>query len=709
MLDKLLHAQVKYSKILLVILILIITSASFIAKDLKIDPDFSILVSPDSEFNTNDKILKKAFVENAVMIIFIKKDPTSILTNVPNDMNDPKVQNYIDEIKSTLSHSQFVVGFTNPMYSPLNQSLQMMVKLSMPQEVGSIQIVKHELDALLTEAGSPPGIQTTISGFPVLLDRVSTLLIRDNLNTILITLIFIFIILYLYSRDIYFSLITITTPIVSLIFLAAFLVLLNIDLTITLAAVGVLILGLGADYSIHISTHYTKAKEKFKDHETALFETIKRLLLPITASFITTLAGFSALIFGVSPSSQAQGVVLSIGISVIYATTFILFPITMTVFSKKVNIKPNYVLERILAGLANFARFQVKHPKMIISTILLLTVVMIYGASTVTFSTSNSNWIPDNDDVSIAQREIESTFGISSANIDIVLQSTKGDLRNVQTARDINKIISVIESIPNVDVVHSPYKDIEYDTNILSDKITNIKSLRDQFNTDFTLTRISIMTSNMESDSDGKSILLAQIRDVVDRYPVHNSKTSLYGNSVRFDELTDSLQKDAGITTMIGLILVFLVASLTYASFFIGVLALIPIILAIIWAVGFMGYFDIPFTSLSTGIISLVLGIGVDFSIHWVDSIKQYLKKLNINNAIYETMVTSGKAIFISSLTTFFGFLALTFAKLLGTQRLGWSLAFSILSVFIISITLVPTVMTLIERSKFGGQIKWKQ
>ena len=38
-----------------------------------------------------------------------------------------------------------------------------------------------------------------------------------------------------------------------------------------------------------------------------------------------------------------------------------------------------------------------------------------------------------------------------------------------------------------------------------------------------------------------------------------------------------------------------------------------PIIVAVTWALGLMGYFGIPFTSLSTGIISLVLGIGVDF------------------------------------------------------------------------------------------------
>ena len=111
-----------------------------------------------------------------------------------------------------------------------------------------------------------------------------------------------------------------------------------------------------------------------------------------------------------------------------------------------------------------------------------------------------------------------------------------------------------------------------------------------------------------------------------------------------------------------------------------------------------MGFFSVPFTSLSTGIISLVLGIGFDFSIHLVDSIKTYSKRMEFSKEVFETMNTSGKAIFLASLTTSVGFLALTFASLLGTQRLGWSLAFSMISVFIVTILFVPSMLSLLNK-----------
>ncbi len=67
--------------------------------------------------------------------------------------------------------------------------------------------------------------------------------------------------------------------------------------------VNVLVLGLGADYGIHIATHYSAARKEHESHEKALIHTIKDLTLPITASFVTTFAGFVAVTVGVSSSS----------------------------------------------------------------------------------------------------------------------------------------------------------------------------------------------------------------------------------------------------------------------------------------------------------------------------------------------------------------------------------------------------------------------
>jgi predicted RND superfamily exporter protein len=292
--------------------------------------------------------------------------------------------------------------------------------------------------------------------------------------------------------------------------------------------------------------------------------------------------------------------------------------------------------------------------------------------------------------VSKSFREINYAFG-ESDSIQIILKARTDDLRDVQTARDVNRITAQLRGIPNVDSVSSPYDGISYDSAELHETFIENK---DAFNHDYQLTRIIVVSRNMNQNEAGDSEVLKSVRDVLEREPIHNADVSLYGDVVRFDELGDSLQRDAGVTTAIGLALVFFTASAIYASVVIGALALFPVIVAVIWALGLMGFFGVPFTSLSTGIISLVLGVGVDFSIHLVDGIRKREEK-GIENAIHETLGTTGSAIVLSTLTTFLGFVALTFATLLGTQRLGWSLALSIISVFAVSMTLVPAIMSI--------------
>lgn len=702
MIEKLVDLQIKYSKILFIILVIIVGLAAYTAKDLKIDPSFSALVSEESEFNTNDRLIRNTFEVNDGIIILIRRDDNSKLEGGVYDLNEIiNEYRYLDDLKTSLQESPYVRFISEPELSDDSRNIKMNLALASPDRVGGFQESLSEINSIISEVGAPPGIKAEITGLPVLLNRVSTLLITDSLTTILITFAFIFLVLLWYSKDFYFTLITITTPAVSLVLLASLMVLFGINVTITLAAVGVLVLGLGADYSIHIATHYRAARREHEDHIHALKKTINELFVPITASFITTLAGFTALIFGVSPSSQAQGLVLNLGIVVIYLTSFLLFPVLLTIFAEKINIKSNQTFRKIISLLTKLAIFQANKSKVVISIIVVLTLIMMFGASKVQFSTSNSNWIPEGDPVAESFRELNYVYG-SDDTLTLILTSNKGDLRDVQTVKDIEIMKSKLLLYPNVDYVRTPYDNLnEKSRSGIYEYVSSNQQIREQFNEDYTLTRIVIGSQNFQTSESGSSPILSYVGDVVKETPVHNTDISLYGDIIRFEELGDSLERDAGVTTLLGLGLVFFVASAIYASISVGFIALVPIIIAVIWAVGLMGFFGVPFTSLSTGIISLVLGVGVDFSIHIVDSIKKFMRRgKEIEEAISKTLETSGAAVLLSSVTTFIGFSALTFATLLGTQRLGWSLAFSIIAVFFVTITIVPAIVSLTQSKK---------
>lgn len=699
MFKKILNFEIKFAKILFLLLVVSMVFLGFYAQDLKLNSDFSTLVPQDSTFNVGERKLELMSVSNDAMVLLITHDENSqVLTN-STLVSTPYYLNYYAQIKEILPQSQYVVEVVGPIYSANEEKAQFILQLESPNGAGSTALVKEEISSYLDELQTPPASEVVVTGFPVIIDRVATLLITDNLKTIVLTFLFVSLILYWYSRDIYFTLIGVSTPLFSLLSLGALMVFLNIELTITLAAVGVLVLALGADYAIHISVQYNKAIKRFKEHKKALTYTLEELKLPLFASYLTTLGGFIALVLGVSPSSQAQGIVLSLGITLIFLISMLGFPILMSVFSSHMKVKDNKTFSSILTFLATIARVQLRYSKLVLWGIAAVTLVMMYGASQVQFSTSNSNWIPDGDPISDSFRELNFEFG-EQDNLYLLIESTSGDLRNVQTLRDINELLVKLEGINQIEEIRSPFSSIGYSKREVFDEITYNQSRKVQFNQDYTFTKISLISYNLGQDEAGKSLVLKEVKEIISEQNLHQAEVSVYGNAVRFEELGDSLQKDAGITTFIGLSLVFLVASLVYASLIVGALALIPIVLAVIWTVGLMGFFGVPFTSLSTGIISLVLGIGVDFSIHLVDSIKRYSNRMKFELAVFETMNSSGRAIILSSLTSFVGFMSLSFATLLGTQRLGFSLAFSIVSVVILSLLIIPTVLNLVHKRR---------
>ena len=687
-----------HAYIILTLFAIVAGLATWTATGLQIEPNFSALISDEGTYNTNERKIEQTFQQNSGVLLYYSLDEESILKDRPTSLNTSEFRNHIEQLRGIVQESQYVVDVGQLSIREQGDAAALSLSLYVPNEVNIFKDVKAELDAYVEEVPPPPGIDVIVSGFPTILDRTATLLISDNLRTVFITLLLVFLILYLYFLDIRLVLIGVTVPLFGLIFLMAMMVLLDIYVTLTLAAVGVLVLGLGADYSIHMTITFERLIKKGMSRHEAVLETVNELLIPISASYLTTLAGFLALTLGVSPSSISQGIVLSIGITIIYILSICVIPLFLSLLPASFTVKENRVFDAIRDKMAEIGAYQAERPWLVVGIVLGITVVLGAGLSQVYFSTSNSNWIPEDDPVNNAFRDYSYKFG-GSDSVSLVIEAKDDDLRNIDYIRHIQRIQAQVDGIYNVERIQSPFSNVPLDPSTSREILTNN---RDAFNNDFTFTTVQISSGAFEPDEDGNSIILQELRNILQNNEHPGLDISLYGDVVRFEELGQSLQQDTGITTMVGLGMIFLISSLIYTSVVIGLTALVPIILAVIWAVGLMGYLGVPFTSLSTGLISLVLGIGVDFSIHLVDSIKRLAPQTeDVKEAIYQSLNGSGSAILVSSITTWFGFLALTFSTLLGTRRFGWSLALSIVGVFGVCILLVPAIVSIQLRRKY--------
>ena len=132
-----------------------------------------------------------------------------------------------------------------------------------------------------------------------------------------------------------------------------------------------------------------------------------------------------------------------------------------------------------------------------------------------------------------------------------------------------------------------------------------------------------------------------------------------------------------------------------------GVFATIPIIATIIVLFGFMGATGIPLDIATVLVASIALGIGIDYSIHIITHFNHIHKKTkNLNGAMEETIVISGKAIVINVLSVSAGFLVLIFSQMVPLQNFGILVALSMVGSGFGALTLLPVLLILYYRKK---------
>jgi len=126
-----------------------------------------------------------------------------------------------------------------------------------------------------------------------------------------------------------------------------------------------------------------------------------------------------------------------------------------------------------------------------------------------------------------------------------------------------------------------------------------------------------------------------------------------------------------------------------------GLVNLAPIVVSVALLAGSMRLFGIPFNALTATILSIAIGLGIDYSAHFVHRFADEYHEFDedIFPALEETVRGTGGALTGSMLTTTtgIGVLALAITPILG--QFGSVLALSIFFAYIASIVVTPSVI----------------
>ena len=137
----------------------------------------------------------------------------------------------------------------------------------------------------------------------------------------------------------------------------------------------------------------------------------------------------------------------------------------------------------------------------------------------------------------------------------------------------------------------------------------------------------------------------------------------LSGPAALLGAVSHSVIRGQIISLGIASIILFSIMALVFRSLIGGVLASLPMLLAVTLIFGLLGNLSIQLKKPTSLLTCILVGVGIDYSVHFLWHLREHLREGdNLNDAISNTMKVSGKGILFNGISVIVGFSVLMFS-----------------------------------------------
>ena len=194
--------------------------------------------------------------------------------------------------------------------------------------------------------------------------------------------------------------------------------------------------------------------------------------------------------------------------------------------------------------------------------------------------------------------------------------------------------------------------------------------------------------------------LYEQLNDDLESYGSGVSATVTGGSSSTYTIITN-LTSSQLLSTLISIILATLVLIIVYRSPTLGIIAILPVAISLLWIIGTMYFIGYSFNIMTIMVTSLTIGIGIDYAIHATGRFRLTASRTgSLYQAVRETVSHTGAALFIAALTTAAGFGILVLAPMPPEQQFGVITALVIIYSYLSTIFILPPILQFWGRRK---------
>lgn len=537
-----------------------------------------------------------------------------------------------------------------------------------------------------------------------------------------LTLVLLLAFLFLTYRSVFVMVITLSVLSVSVLCTLAMISFFRGELDFLMTMLPTLLYVIGISTTVHLIATYKERIGQEGDGE-ALKLSMRSARKATFLSSVTTAIGFFALYFLPSPPIQLFGIFTGAGILITWGITVLLFPALLTI-AGKIRFK-----ESLKNGWENILEkwFNIILTKKRLYIAVVLGIIVFVGSGSV-FVRQNAHFLDDLSENSGLYNDMAhfntNYGGIRPFEMGISLKDVKSNLFDLNTLRQLDTLakwveqdygVGMLQSLPalvkevNVflhagNVAYYDLPDSEADMAEIEDLIRGSRLDKQRhflMDSTHTYTRFSGKLADLGSDEmKKKNEALSKVLEQYDRFTFELTGAA---------HLMDQTNQNLSFYLLSGLLFSFLLITafiaLTLKSVKLALYALIPNITPLVVVLGVMGWFGIDLKIGTALIFTVVFGIAVDDTIHFLIRYQEERRK-NAALALKETYLHSGKKLILTSFVLSAGFLAFTFSEFNSTFYAGWLITLGLIVALLADLIQLPLIICFLENEKNASTCK---
>lgn len=510
--------------------------------------------------------------------------------------------------------------------------------------------------------------------------------------------------------------ISLTSILVTLFLFFGYLAWTGRSLSVMAALFPIIMIIVGTSDVIHIMSKYLDEGARDKSRKRALFITIQEIGLATFLTSVTTAIGFASLSYSRITSIQEFGYNAAVGVLIAYITVIFFTSAWLSFYDHTTLRKQGKVDRWWSKNLRAVYNFTVHRSRWIWWSLPVGLLIALWGISMVSTNYNITDNLPEGYKITKDFNYFERIFGGYRPYEYALEVEGESEVWDYEKMKAISELESYLRDLDYIQRVNGPAEIFSFlhmyenQNQIDSFVFPPSKAVYEDYVDQLSRLPVQMATQNLIGRNGKKARVSSTIQDIgadsVEAAQAHirdwfepkaqeaGLSFKATGTGVILDKNSEYVRSSllSGLLMAVGI--VSLIMALLFRSGSMLFIALVPNIVPLVMAGALLGFTG---TELEAGIaiiFAVVFGIAVDDTIHFLSKYKLARNKgLNQETALQITFTETGKAILLTSIILFAGFMILFFSAHPPTRTVGWLIAVTLISALAADVLIIPLLL----------------